>query len=212
MATGDRRQYPKGMLRRKQIYDVTLRLIDTYGADNVSLGKIANEVGLTSAGILHYYKSMDELLVNVMEEYDRQDMDSISGSTRNPDKKMAELVRDPGMLLDTTIASLRRKTSPPGAVALYTYLLAKSADGSFPKRSYIMLRKQFRHQIIKVMIESMDVSGKLSSKISPDAFATAFKALLDGVQIQWLNDRNLDIESVIRNAFQLIPFLPQESR
>jgi AcrR family transcriptional regulator len=208
----NREGYTKGILRRKQIYDVTLQLIDTYGADNVSLGKIASEVGLTSAGILHYYKSMDDLLVNVMQEYDRQDMDPISGSARNPDKKLAELVRDPVVLLDTTIASLRRKTSTPGAVALYTYLLAKSADGNFPKRSYIMLRKQFRHQIIKVMIESMDSSGKLSSKISPDAFATAFEALLDGVQIQWLNDRSLDIESIIRNAFQLIPFLPQESR
>lgn len=212
MATGDRRQYPKGIIRRKQIYDATLQLIDTYGAANVRLGKIAKKVGLTSAGILHYYKSMDDLLMNVLQEYDRQDMDPGSESTWNLGKKLTESVQDPGMFLDATITLVRRRTSTPGAVELYAYMLMKSADSGFPKRSYIMLRKQFRHQIIKVMIESMDVSGKLSSRISSDTLATAFEALLDGVQIQWLNDRNLDIESIIRNAFQLIPFLPQESR
>ena len=212
MATGDRRQYPKGIIRRKQIYDATLQLIDTYGADNVSLGKIASEVGLTSAGILHYYKSMDELLMNVLQEYDHQDMDPGSESTWNLGKKLTESVQDPGMLLDATITLVRRRTSTPGAVELYAYMLMKSADSGFPKRSYIMLRKQFRHQIIKVMIESMDVSGKLSSRISSDTLATAFAALLDEVQIQWLNDRNLDIESTIRNAFQLVLPLSQESR
>lgn len=212
MPTGDRRQYPKGIIRRKQIYDATLQLIDTYGAANVRLGKIAKKVGLTSAGILHYYKSMDDLLMNVLQEYDRQDMDPGSESTWNLGKKLTESVQDPGMLLDATITLVRRRTSTPGAVELYAYMLMKSADSGFPKRSYIMLRKQFRHQIIKVMIESMDVSGKLSSRISSDTLATAFAALLDGVQIQWLNDRNLDIESTIRNAFQLVLPLSQESR
>jgi hypothetical protein len=164
VTTGKRGQYSKGAIRRRQIYDVTLQLIDTHGAGNVSLEKIAVEVGMTSAGILHYYRSMDDLLMNVLQEYDRQDMDPISGSDRNPDKKIEALVRDPGMLLDMTIASIRRKTSTPGAVELYAYMLMKSADSGFPKHNYIMLRKKFIHQIIKITIENMEGAGKSSSR------------------------------------------------
>jgi AcrR family transcriptional regulator len=59
--------------RRAQILDAATRLIAESGFYGISLQNVADEVGITQAGLLHYVKNKDGLLELLVEQqYDRQ--------------------------------------------------------------------------------------------------------------------------------------------
>ena len=62
--------YAKGVARRAEILDVALRLYGASSGERPTLAAIAAEVGLTEAGVLHYFGSMDELFVAILEARD----------------------------------------------------------------------------------------------------------------------------------------------
>ena len=68
--------YAKGVARRAEILDVALRLYGASSGERPTLAAIAAEVGLTEAGVLHYFGSMDELFVAILEARDAHAVDA----------------------------------------------------------------------------------------------------------------------------------------
>lgn len=55
--------------RLEQIIEAAVRLINLRGSSGMSLQMVADEVGITQAGVLHYVKSKHGLLVEVIKHY-----------------------------------------------------------------------------------------------------------------------------------------------
>ena len=66
-----RKPYAVGVKRRKQILQAALEVFSVQGYRGAPMTDIADKVGLTLAGVLHYFPSKEELLAAVLERRDR---------------------------------------------------------------------------------------------------------------------------------------------
>lgn len=60
-------------MRRVQILDEALRMIGQHGFNGVTLQKLAEQCGLSNAGLLHYFGSKDQLLLALLDEMERRE-------------------------------------------------------------------------------------------------------------------------------------------
>ncbi|GAA2118428.1 TetR/AcrR family transcriptional regulator [Actinomadura napierensis] len=166
MATKGRRgPYSKGIARRAEILRVALEAYQASGRQGPSLKSIADAVGLTEAGVLHYFGSKDELLVEILVARDREYLQTYDLST--PDGVWA--------LLDHT-------TRTPGLVKLFVDMTAASADPAHPAHPFMRRRTR----VILDLLERVLGPGR-------EWQARILLAAAEGLQIQWLRDPSTDI-------------------
>src|ERR1700733_7714639 len=74
----DQRRYAtlfaKGEDRRQRILAVAQRLMTRNGGRGTTLSQIAQEAGVTTAGLLHHFESKEQLLHAVLDARDADDM------------------------------------------------------------------------------------------------------------------------------------------
>src|SRR6476659_1260260 len=114
-----RGSYPKGVARRQEILDRAIEVYARRGSDRTSMRAIAKEVGVTHAALAHYFGSLEELLVEVYRESERQ------GGARppaNPEETPVEMMR--------RSAEINREVV--GLVQLYSTLVAAALEDGHP--------------------------------------------------------------------------------
>ena len=71
--------------RREQIVTVATELVARHGFNGLSLQEVADGVGITQAGLLHYIGTKNGLLKLLLDSrYDRQGTSSTRGTRRPP--------------------------------------------------------------------------------------------------------------------------------
>lgn len=102
--------------------------MDTFAArgyNNASLAEIADRVGLTQAGVLHYFRSKALLLTSVLELRDQRDIEHLG-----PDRPQGlDFLRH---LVNTALRNAERE----GIVRLYAVLSAESVTDDHPAQDY----------------------------------------------------------------------------
>src|SRR3954454_514213 len=163
--------------RRREIVQTAFEVFSERGFRGASLEQVAQRVGLTKAGILHYFPSKEALLVAVLEERDR---DSASIGTRQ---------HDPADPLHGRLAGMREivaaNASQRGLVQAFTVLSAESVTDSHPAQDFF--RQRYRKGRRK-LAEVLTTSGAELSEDDPRLAAALVLAVMDGLQLQWLLD------------------------
>lgn len=167
--------------RRQQILDAATRVFGAKGTSAGTLQEIADQVGITRAGVLHYFGSKNGLLQAVLEHRDQSDVAELPAQhVPSGDEWFRHLVR-------TAVDNTQR----PGIVQAYVVLSSEAvmeghAATPFFQHRYAALRQEGA-DAIKETWPSADLD---SDKV---ALASAcIPAIMDGLQVQWL----LDPESV----------------
>lgn len=124
---------------------------------------------MTRAGLLHYFSSMDELVISVMENRDRVDLNT-AGIVDSE-----EFIDDPRRRLD---ALVERNSRQPELVRLYTVLNTESLNPEHPAHTYFDERYAYSIRLISHMLE-----GHFDD---PEMVAADLIAVMDGIQMQWL--------------------------
>jgi AcrR family transcriptional regulator len=187
---GPARRYAKGAAKRRQILDAALAVVAEHGYRNSSLQEIADAVGLTKAGVLHYFDSREELMAEVVSERDVHDRATFEGI--EPD------------LLGTLSRTIEHNGTVPGLVQLYSRLVAEAEAAEHPAHDYVRGRYD---QIVATLAESVrqrQRDGSVSADIDPLVVARAATALSDGLQLQWLHDNTVDMSGVFDAALELM--------
>jgi AcrR family transcriptional regulator len=181
--------YAKGVLRRQQIIDAATEVLEAHGLRGSTLEDIAARVGLTRAGLLHYFGSREALLVAVFEQRDAQD---IAAGTQNtvPGESVA----------DSFERVVRRTRESPGMARLHTQLAAEAVDPAHPLHGYFRDRYAQVRRMTQETIHQGVRAGALSDAIDPASAGIQILALLDGLQLQWLLDPELDTTTALRTA------------
>ena len=182
-----RSHYAKGIVRRTQILDATVRLMTERGFKQTSLRAIGRELGLQPAHILHYFGSREGLLEAVV---------SASDDRWSP--------QDGDTVFDTWLRLVGDNAGQPGLVHLYTAFAAEAADSNHPSRAFFQSRWDRLRRAIERELERGSAEGRYRLRHSPRDAATALIALSDGLQLQWLVDRSLDMEAAMRAAIDLV--------
>ncbi|MBT1623605.1 TetR/AcrR family transcriptional regulator [Curtobacterium flaccumfaciens pv. oortii] len=181
---GTRGPYAKGVQRRREILDQTLDVVASRGIDGTSLRAIGDAIGVSHAALKHYFSSREALLVEVLRERDAAS-DRALGDTAGVFTRLA-FVAD-------------RNVSEPALVTLYTTLLGASVEsGNETAREFFAARfDEARGNLVAQLRDELAASGR-HSDADLEQVASLIIAAFDGLQVQWLLDRNVDIAGTLR--------------
>ncbi|MFJ4075347.1 TetR/AcrR family transcriptional regulator [Curtobacterium sp. NPDC089991] len=181
---GTRGPYAKGVQRRREILDQTLDVVASRGIDGTSLRAIGDAIGVSHAALKHYFSSREALLVEVLRERDAAS-DRALGDTAGVFTRL------------TFVAD--RNVSEPALVTLYTTLLGASVEsGNETAREFFAARfDEARGNLVAQLHDELAASGR-HSDADLEQVASLIIAAFDGLQVQWLLDRNVDIAGTLR--------------
>jgi AcrR family transcriptional regulator len=178
--------------RRAEILRAAANTFGSKGYMSGSLTEVAEQVGITHAGVLHHFGSKEQLLVEVLEYRDKEDVRDLEGQHIPGGLELFH------HLLRTARANVERR----GIVQGYTVLTGESVTENHPARGWVtdrfaVLRGEIRTALLAVA--SDDVSEELA-----DCAASAIIAVMDGLQVQWLLDEDVDLPVATKFAIEAI--------
>ncbi|MFG2960960.1 TetR/AcrR family transcriptional regulator [Streptomyces sp. NPDC048291] len=174
--------YRKGLERRKQILRAALEVYSEHGERGSSLKEIADRVGMSQAGVLHYFDSREDLLVAVIAERDALDLEATADVTT------------PGEAVARTAS---HNTRQRGLVDLFVTLSAASSDPEHPAHAFFKERYANLSTQIESGLRTAQQRDQVRPDVRPDHVARMLLALSDGLQLQWLLDPDVDMEGTI---------------
>ncbi|MEU1972884.1 TetR/AcrR family transcriptional regulator [Microbacterium sp. NPDC019599] len=179
--TGQRRQprsRPETLVRRREILDAAVEIFGSKGFAGGTLQEIADQVGMTHAGILHHFGSKHELLLEVLQHRDDTDVADLE-EQHIPDGM--PLFRH---LVRTAFVNAHRA----GIVQAYAVLSAESVTDDNPGREFFEKRyRTLRSEVAHAFAVACEERGVTEPATIGYASASIL-AVMDGLQVQWLLD------------------------
>ncbi|MCU1528565.1 MAG: hypothetical protein JWP75_2328 [Frondihabitans sp.] len=177
------RRYAKGDAKRREILDAALTVISVHGYRNSSLQEIADAVGLTKAGVLHYFDTREHLLAEVLRERDEHDGEALMSA----DEDVIDLLR----------RAIDHNKGVPGLVQLYSRLAVESESSEHPGHDYVGARYTALRTGLEAALRARQERGAIRADIDPATFARVLIAVSDGLQLQWLHDPSIDMTAAV---------------
>ncbi len=178
--TGKRapRTRPETLARRAEILRAATATFAAKGFHKGPLTEIAEQVGMTQAGILHHFGSKEQLLLEVLRFRDDTDVEHLE-NRRIPDGM--DLFRH---LVRTAFLNETR----PGIVQAYAVLSVESVTDQHPGRSYFTERYRTLRGEITAAFRRVCAERGVTDPGRVDLAAAGIIAAMDGLQVQWLLD------------------------
>ncbi|GHI08030.1 TetR family transcriptional regulator [Streptomyces cellostaticus] len=173
--------------RRAEIVGAALEVIAERGYRGASLAAVAERVGLTQQGLLHYFPTKDALLVAVLQERDRWDA-----------------VPDTRWRIDLLASLVEYNAMRPAIIQTFSALLGESVTEGHPARAYFTERyAQVRENMTAVL--RAEYGDRLPNGLTPERTAPLLIAVMDGLQYQWLLDpESVDMPGAFRDFLRLL--------
>ncbi|MFD6950680.1 MULTISPECIES: TetR/AcrR family transcriptional regulator [unclassified Nocardiopsis] len=180
---GDREQ------RREEILRTAMETFATRGYNKASLAEISDRVGLTQAGVLHYFPSKVELLTGVL---DLRDASADAGGSGRPRGTA---------FLRHLVETVRGNTGREGIVRLYTVLSAESVTDGHPAQEYFRSRYDGLREMVAAALDEARETGEVRGDLDSRTVAASIVAVMDGLQVQWLlSPETVDMAAATEHA------------
>jgi AcrR family transcriptional regulator len=189
LAPAPQGRYAKGVIKREAILDAALEVFSQVGFQGSTLREIARKCGVSHQSLMHYFPSKQELLIAVLHRRD---------------ERLRRHFADPsGLAVGELIALAEYNASAPGHIELFSAAAAEATAADHPGHEYYA---QFYRSLVSSMtvyLTIADEHGMLRPGISPEIAARVLLALVDGLQLQWLYERDsVKVADIIRNVFE----------
>lgn len=162
--------------RRREILRAATEVFGSKGYTKGSLAEIAEQVGMTHAGVLHHFGSKDALLLEVLLFRDETDVEHIEGR------------HIPGGLdlFRHLVTTARLNEQRPGIVQSFAVLSAESVTDEHPAKDFFTKRYATLRSEVKEALESICDAEDPPAERDVDSAVASIIAVMDGLQIQWL--------------------------
>jgi AcrR family transcriptional regulator len=161
--------YAKGVAKREEILTKALEVIARHGYRKTSTRELAAAVGLSEAGLLHYFGSKEQLFEAVLRARDEADLERLGDQYDAVGKLMAIVPHN---------------SDVPGLVQLYSTFSAEAGDPQHGAHEYFVERYQRLRESLADSIRTRQAAGTISTAADPEKLATLLIAVSDGLQIQ----------------------------
>ncbi|WP_344057992.1 helix-turn-helix domain-containing protein [Microbacterium pumilum] len=175
--TNPRRRRLTPEARKAEILDVTLALLTVKGYWGLTFADVAKGAGITFQAVLHYFPTKDDLMLGVLSRRDEVDIRSVAPQDHP--------VNDAAEFTDVIARLIARNAERPELIRLYAVLSAESLHADHPAHEY------FRERQVRSLRELSDLARSWYD--DPDELALQVNCELDGLQIFWLRDRDVDM-------------------
>lgn len=182
-------KYPKGIAKREEILEVALQLIAERGYNAATIRELAEAVGLSKTGLLHHFGTKEELFAEILRRRDKHDLEAVVGTAR-ADRLLLE--------------SIRHNTEVPGLVQLYTRFLAEATEPKHQAHAFVGERYNSLRADFTGLLTELQADGRIAQSIDVKALAPLLLAAMDGLQIQWLFDQELDMPAAFQALFDAL--------
>ena len=173
-----RGQYAKGAERREQIIQTATDVFATEGFEGTALKRVAELVGVKEATLFHYFRGKQELLTAVLAERDRR---SLAAGDH----------KEVGLRLLVPVAERNRQE--PGLTTLYAVASATANDPGHDSHPYFQERYAMLVEELAEDIARRQEGGEVRRDVPAKKLARLVVATFDGLQLQWLYDKNVDM-------------------
>nr|WP_246301245.1 TetR/AcrR family transcriptional regulator [Microbacterium immunditiarum] len=174
-----------------------LDVIAREGYRGASVKEIADAVGLSQAGLLHYFASKEELFTEVLRKRDEADL-AFSGFEAVP---ASADVRD---IREGYLSVIRHNAEVPGLVQLFAQLSVDAADPEHPAHRFFIDRGALLRSVFADALARRFAEGGVAPRVPPETLARIFQAVTDGLQLQWMLEPDLDMAATIDVLFELV--------
>jgi AcrR family transcriptional regulator len=175
--------FAKGEDRRQRILAVAQRLMTRNGGRGTTLSQIAQEAGVTTAGLLHHFDSKDQLLHAVLDARDADDLAHVD---------MA------GDVVEQLERVTERFERSPDLIGLFTVLLTENLNPDAPLHGRFLSRYQDGLAIVAEGIRRGQRAGRYRTDLDPAVKAVEIIAFLYGMETSWLLDPSIPVTDVFR--------------
>ncbi len=185
-----RGSYAKGVAKREEILTTALDVIARNGYRGTSVRELADAVGLSQAGLLHYFSSKEELFQEILRKRDEVDTAAFGIRGDQP--------------IEAFFGVIRHNSEVPGLVQLYAQLSTEAGDPTHPAHGFFVERyNQFR-SLFTGMLRDEQAAGRIDPALDPDRIANLFLAAADGLQTQWMLDPSIDMAEHVAYLWHLV--------
>ncbi|MCC5575320.1 TetR/AcrR family transcriptional regulator [Microtetraspora sp. AC03309] len=184
--------------RREEILLAALDVFAERGYTGASIASIAERVGLSQQGVLHYFPSKDRLLAEVLRLRDERNLDVLV------------LPGEGGAItLDTVAALVEYNAQRRGIVQSFTVLSAESVIEGHPARDFFKERYGTSRAWMAEVIRA-ELGDELPAGLTPEQAAPLMFAVMDGLQLQWLlAPDEIDMPGLFRAFLSLLKGVPR---
>ncbi|MEJ3405316.1 helix-turn-helix domain-containing protein [Rathayibacter sp. YIM 133350] len=183
-----RGQYAKGVAKREEILTTALEVIARNGYRKTSVRELADAVGLSQAGLLHYFSSKEELFQEILRK--RDELDTVSSEMTDLHSGLVSLVR--------------HNAKVPGLVQLYAQLSTAATDADHPAHEFFRQRYATLREYIARDIAARPEASSLPAGVDGAKWATILAAVMDGLQTQWMLDPSIDMAAHMEYLVQIV--------
>jgi AcrR family transcriptional regulator len=174
--------------RISQILDAAEQVFGKSGFRQGSIKDVADAVGLSVQGVLHYFGTKEELLLATLDR-------------RNAAQaQIRDRIREEQGAIAFMRFYLSQNDELPGFRRLFVTLASEATDPDHPAHSYFIERYSRTWERLRdALVEDIRL-GRAPSSLEPDYAAAAIIALSDGLQLQKLLRPDLDVLSAFDAA------------
>jgi AcrR family transcriptional regulator len=169
--------------RREQILREATRLISESGFNAVSLADIAEACDIRKPSVLHYFGSMNSLLLAVLEGRDAKALNDYQGALLESTGLVVGPEPSAATTRDLVTHVARKNVESRELTRLYSILGAEALAPDHPAHSYFADRARGARSQMEQMF---------SWKDDPQSAAVEFLSFWQGLELEWLRDPELD--------------------
>jgi len=162
-------------LRRKQIIDALRKLIIEYGSENVTVRRIAREIGVSQGAIYRHFKSKREILDFLIDYIEENLIGDIEKN--DPQANTLEILEN---ILQNHISAIEQRK---GVSFLVVAEIISLGDKRLNRKIYDVLNNYIDH-IKNIIIRGMR-AGEIKTGIDPGMTATTFFGIIQGLVSLW---------------------------
>nr|WP_277350070.1 TetR/AcrR family transcriptional regulator [Nonomuraea sp. FMUSA5-5] len=200
--------YVKTAAIRRKVVEACVDAFGQAGFYGATMKDIAERAGISYTGLLHHFSSKEELLAAVLAPRDER------GTAYLESAHALDASANPVESLRGMLAVILDDELQPGLMELHCVVSGEATWPHHPAHACYTERYRMLRRFYAMAFQALAERGELRSAGDPETLATMTIALINGVQAQWLFDRDsVRMERAIRDFLaSLVPALAEDAR
>ncbi|WP_415855387.1 TetR/AcrR family transcriptional regulator [Sinomonas sp. G460-2] len=204
MSTGTGRgPYAKTAATKLRIIESCIEAFAETGFYGTTMKDIARRAGISYTGLLHHFPKKEDLLLAVLELRAHRDEEFLARTGG------LNAGTDPLGVLHGMLEVARGNTLKPGLLELHAVVSGEATSAEHPAHGHYVAHYRDLRQFYAAAYSSLRERGLLESSATPETLATMTVSLINGLQAQWLFDRqSVDVPETLRQFLvDIVPSL-----